>query len=88
LVNGFLFSLQTDGKTVRTYEYYSHNLRYFLDYVKSHDWPDKIHQIESQHIREFLSYIASRTYTHGAGNGIRSTADVRPLYVAGGTPGT
>lgn len=78
LVEGFLFSLQADGKAVRTYEYYANNLQHFLNYVNDHNWPDKIHQIESQHIREFLAYVASRTYTHGAGNGTQITRHSKP----------
>lgn len=70
MVDGFLFSLQAEGKALRTIEYYTKLLRHFLNYVKVKGWNDSC-SIDSQHVREFLAWTASRTYEHYAGNSTR-----------------
>jgi hypothetical protein len=42
LVDGFLFSVQAEGKAPRTHEYYSKLLRHFLDYAKDRGWTDAL----------------------------------------------
>ena len=41
LVNGFLLTKRTDGKTPRTVEYYEENLRRFLWYTEKEAWPNE-----------------------------------------------
>jgi site-specific recombinase XerD len=77
LVDGLLFSLQAEGKAPRTHEYYSKLLRHFLDYAKDRGWNDA-RSFDSQNAREFLAWIASRTYEHVAGNGARVLRKGKP----------
>ena len=77
LVDGFLFSLQAEGKATRTREYYSKLLRHFLDYTKDRGWND-LRSLDAQHSREFLAWTASRTYEHAAGNGTRVLRKGKP----------
>ena len=67
LVDGFLFSLQAEGKAPRTHEYYSKLLRHFLDYTKDRGWNDA-RSLDAQRARVFLAWTASSTYEHAAGN--------------------
>lgn len=71
LVEGFLFALQAEGRAPRTHEYYSKLLRHFLSYARDSGWVEDAQFIEAQHVRDFLSWIASRTHEHSAGNGTR-----------------
>jgi len=41
LVEGFLFSLQAEGRAPLTHEYYDKLLKHFLYYAKSQDWPER-----------------------------------------------
>ena len=70
LVNGFILTKQTEGKSPRTVEFYSENLKRFLWYASKHDWPDDIRMITEWHIREFLGYVANEKCRWGLeGNG-------------------
>ncbi len=77
LVEGFLFSLQAEGKAPRTHEYYSKLLRHFLDYAKDRGWNDA-RSLDAQRARKFLAWTASRTYEHAAGNGTRVLRKGKP----------
>jgi len=78
LVDGFLFSLQAEGRAPRTYEYYSKLLRHFLGYAKDRGWNDDTRSLDAQRVREFLSWTASRTYEYSAGNGTRLVRHSKP----------
>ena len=78
LVQGFLFSLQADGRAARTHEYYSKPLRHFLRYADEKGWHEDISHIDTQRLREFLSWTTSRVYEHGAGNGARLVRRGKP----------
>jgi site-specific recombinase XerD len=70
LVNGFVLTKQTEGKSPRTVEFYSENLKRFLWYASRQDWPDDIRIITEWHIREFLGYVANEKCRWGLeGNG-------------------
>jgi len=70
LVNGFVLTKQTEGKSPRTIEFYSENLNRFLWYSSMQDWPDDIRMFTQWHIREFLSYLANEKCRWGLkGNG-------------------
>jgi hypothetical protein len=56
LVQGFIFSLQVEGKVRSTVSYYQGNLRRFLWYASQNDWPDDPRSINSWMLREFLAY--------------------------------
>jgi site-specific recombinase XerD len=70
LVNGFVLTKQTEGKSPRTVEFYSENLKRFLWYASKQDWPDDIRMLTVWHIREFLGYVANEKCRWGLeGNG-------------------
>jgi len=78
LVEGFLLSLQAEGKAPRTYEYYSKLLQHFLRYIADEHWDTDINQLDTRQMREFLSYVASRNYEYSAGNGARIVKRSKP----------
>ena len=78
LVDGFLFSLQAEGRAVRTIHYYRDLLCPLLDYAQDKGWSDNLGQLDSHRMREFLSWVASRTYEHGVGNGTRLVRKAKP----------
>lgn len=78
LVEGFLFSLQAEGRSPQTHAYYSKLLGCLLRYSKSQSWPDNVDQLEVRHFREFLSWIASRSFEYTAGNNCRRIVQPRP----------
>ena len=45
LVNGFVLTKQTEGKSPRTVEFYSENLRRFLWYALNQGWSDDIRML-------------------------------------------
>lgn len=70
LVSGFVLTKQTEGKSPRTVEFYSDNLRRFLWFAEQHEWPDDIRMIDEWHIREFLAYLTNKENRWGlSGNG-------------------
>lgn len=70
-VEGFLFSLGAKGKAERTIEYYDDLLKHFLRYADNNRWTDNIQAIDARQLRQFLSWVGSRTLEHDAGNGSR-----------------
>ena len=76
LVNGFVLTKQTEGKSPRTVEFYSENLKRFLWYVQKQDWPDDdIRLLTEWHIRLFLGYVGSETCRWGIqGNGSETSS--------------
>jgi site-specific recombinase XerD len=74
LVNGFVLTKQTEGKSPRTVEFYSENLRRFLWYASRQGWSDDIRMLTEWHIREFLGYLANERHRWGVeGNGSESS---------------
>lgn len=59
LVKGFILTQRTDFKSPRTIEYYENNLRRFIWYSHTQEWPDDAAAYTQQHIREFLAYVSS-----------------------------
>ena len=66
LIEGF-FSVQAEGKSTRTYEYYQKLLKHLLDYAQTQGWPDGINLIDAAKIRQFLSWIGTRSYQYSPG---------------------
>jgi len=75
---GFLFSLQAEGRASRTHEYYDKLLKHFLFYAKSRDWPSGVDLVDAKQIRQFLSWVASRSFEYTAGNGSRRFTKSKP----------
>jgi hypothetical protein len=70
LINGFILTKQTDGKSPRTVEFYGENLKRFLLYSQQKAWSDDIRMLTEWDIRDFLSYVANETNIWGlVGNG-------------------
>jgi len=70
LVTGFVLTKQTEGKSPRTVEFYSENLKRFLWYAQLKEWSDDIRMLTEWDIREFLGYVANETNRWGLkGNG-------------------
>lgn len=70
LVNGFVLTKQTEGKSPRTVEFYAENLKRFLWYSQRKGWTDDIRMLTEWDIREFLAYVANETNRWGLeGNG-------------------
>jgi len=70
LVNGFVLTKQTEGKSPRTVEFYSDNLKRFLWYASKQDWSNDIRMLTEWHIREFLGYVGNERCRWGLeGNG-------------------
>jgi site-specific recombinase XerD len=70
LVNGFVLTKQTEGKSPRTVEFYAENLKRFLWYAQRKEWSDDIRMLTEWDIREFLGYVANETNRWGLeGNG-------------------
>ena len=70
LVNGFVLTKQTEGKSHRTVEFYSENLKRFLWYASRQGWSDDIRMVTQWHVREFLGYLANEKGRWGLeGNG-------------------
>lgn len=74
LVEGFLFSLQAEGRSPRTYEYYDKLFRHLLGYSREQRWPLNINQLDTRNFRQFLAWISTRSVTYTPGHGsLRTT---------------
>ena len=70
LVDGLLFSLQAEGKSPRTIEYYRDRLKAFVTYCEN-DNVSEVRLIDANEIRRFLSWVGSRTVEYEIGNGAK-----------------
>ncbi len=71
LVDGLLFSLQAEGKAARTIEYYRDLLQPLVDYAWRKGWVNGAISLDAHRLREFLSWVGSRTQEHTVGNGTK-----------------
>ena len=78
LVDGLLFSLQAEGRAIRTIQYYRDLLRPLLDYARDKGWSDGVSSLDAHRLREFLSWVGSRTCEHTVGNGTNRVRKARP----------
>ncbi len=78
LVEGFLFSLQAEGRAHATYEYYYGKLKCLLTYAENENWPQQVEVIDSKYIRQFLSWVGSRSFEYVGGNGSRRAIKAKP----------
>jgi site-specific recombinase XerD len=70
LVNGFVLTKRTEGKSPKTLTFYEGNLRRFLWYAQRQGWHDDVRLINEWQIKEFLGYVASEAHRWGLkGNG-------------------
>jgi hypothetical protein len=52
LINGFILTKQTEGKSPRTIEFYAQNLKRFIWYANKQQWSDDIRELTEWHIRD------------------------------------
>ncbi len=78
LVNGLLFSLHAEGRSARTIEYYNDLLCPLIGYVKDKGWLDDVSSLDPHSMREFLSWVGSRTCEHSVGNGTKRLRKAKP----------
>lgn len=57
LIQGFKFSCQTEGKSLKTIEWYTCFLARFLRFLNSNTYPTGIDRIDKNHIRQFIRYL-------------------------------
>ena len=70
LVGAFVLTKLTEGKSPRTIEFYSENLRRFVWYAENQNWPQDIRALTHWHIEAFLGYVAIEKARWGlTGNG-------------------
>lgn len=63
LIQGFIFSCQTEGKSPRTIEWYITFLRRFDKFLESRNLPTSISLITKHHIRQFIRYLQTEART-------------------------
>lgn len=80
-VDGFPFSLRTEGKASRTIEYYEDLLKYFLRYAENNKRPKRVQSLDASHLRQFLAWVGNRTFEHKAGNGTHLMRKAKPSTV-------
>ncbi len=78
LVEGFLFSLQAEGRAPRTIEYYREKLRILLGYARDKGWSNDLSSLDTHRVRELLSWAGSRIYEHSVGNGTKRVRKAKP----------
>ncbi len=78
LVDGLLFSLQAEGRSVRTVGYYKDLLRPFLDYGQDKGWHESLSSLEPHKIRVLLSWAGSRCHQSTIGNGTKRVGKAKP----------
>ncbi len=75
LINGFLLTQRTEGKSPKTLDYYEGILRRFLWFADREVWPDDVSQLDIWHVRSFLGYVGSESNRWGLrGNGAESSS--------------
>jgi len=78
LVDGLLFSLQAEGRSIRTIGYYRDLLCPLLDYAHTNGWHEGLGSLDSHRIREFLSWVGSRSQEYAIGNGTKRVRKAKP----------
>ena len=78
LVGGLLFSLQAEGRSVRTIGYYKDLLRPFLEYARGRGWSDNLTTLDAHRLREFLVWAGTRTCEYRIGNGTKRVRKAKP----------
>ena len=77
LVDGLIFSLQAEGRSIRTLEYYKDLLHPFIEYAHDKHFPDNPRLLDSNQIRAFLSWTSSRIHEHIVGNNTKRVREAK-----------
>ena len=59
LAQGYILNCKCEGKSEATIHYYEGMLRRFLSFCYSNGYPSDPHDITTNHIRQFLWYVAN-----------------------------
>jgi site-specific recombinase XerD len=59
LVEGYILNCRCEGKSQATLANYLNRLRCFMWFCQEHSYPDEPRKITTEHIRQFLWYVAS-----------------------------
>ena len=78
LVESFVFSLKADGRSNHICKYYNQPLKHFIRYSKDQNWLAEVHLVDSTMVRQFLSWVGSRSYEYLPGNGSKRRVIPRP----------
>lgn len=78
VVDGLLFSLQAEGRSVRILGYYRDLLSPFLDYAQSKGWSNALSLLDAHRLREFLSWVGARASEYSVGNGTKRVRKPKP----------
>jgi site-specific recombinase XerD len=78
LIDGLLFSLQAEGRSVRTIEYYKDLLSPLLIYTQNKGWSDSLSSLDTHRLREFLSWVGARADEYSIGNGTKRVRKPKP----------
>jgi site-specific recombinase XerD len=74
VVDGFVLTLRSEGKSPKTVEFHGGNLRRLIWFAGHSGWPEDIRQIGQWRVKEFLVYVAESTDRWGLqGNGAESS---------------
>ena len=77
LVDGLIFSLQAEGRSVRTIGYYKDLLNTFVIHAHNNNLSD-IRLIDTNEIGQFLSWVGSQTCEYKIGNGTKRVRQAKP----------
>lgn len=70
LIQGFILSCRTEGKSPRTVEWYDSFLTRFYHFLNSNGLPASLDLIEKQHIRAFIHYLQTDAKTPYCGKSL------------------
>lgn len=87
LVDGLLFSLQAEGRSVRTIGYYRDLLNTFLIHARNNGLSD-VRIVGAKEVRQFLSWVGSRTCEYEIGNGTKLCINALRNHAFNKLPGT
>ena len=74
LVQGYVFNCKCEGKSEKTIRFYADNLNHFLWWLEQQGLSDDPTQVNPNHIRGFLTYVATEPVRWGG----TSTTAFRP----------
>ena len=66
LINDYILTCNTEGKSPHTIEFYGNMLGRFLWYAERHDFPQNAQAIHRFHIVEFLTYLQTEPVGWGS----------------------
>ncbi|MFC1913756.1 tyrosine-type recombinase/integrase [Chloroflexota bacterium] len=64
-IQGYILNCRCEGKSPKTVSFYQGNLERFLWYCRHYDLPPSPKQITTDHLRQFLWYVASEPVRWG-----------------------